>query len=407
LCGNSLGLQPKRTRQYLDLYLTTWASQGVYGHFKPFDDALTNPWMNLDDQASAAMAPIVGALPSEVAVMQTLTANLHFLLASFYRPNRFRSKILIEAKAFPSDHFVAQSHIRHHGLYEEDLVLLEPDNADAHTFSTAHILATIDEHADELALILLPGIQFYTGQLLDIAAITDFAHSKGLVIGWDLAHAAGNVPLHLHQWNVDFAAWCTYKYLNSGPGCIGAIFVHDRHSRNTNPDGEGLRPMRRLSGWWGSDKATRFDMDNRFVPIAGAAGWQLSNPSALDITSLLASLSVFAMTDMSALRRRSERLTAYLAFLLANWPCGGSRRPYVILTPAQPSERGAQISVRLDKGLLDGVMEDLEEAGVVVDERKPDVIRVAPTPLYNSFGDVWQFMSIFWKSLEKRRKHPN
>jgi kynureninase len=422
LCGNSLGVQPKRTRDYIDKYLNTWQYQGVYGHFKTVEGAVTQPWMHMDEQASAAMAPIVGAKASEVAVMETLTANLHFLMASFYKPTKEKYKVVIEGKAFPSDHFAVQSHLAHHGYSSRDaLVLVEPDDVERHYFSTQHILDTISAHADSTALILLPGIQFYTGQLLDIRTITDFAHSKGILIGWDLAHAAGNVLLQLHDWNVDFAAWCTYKYMNSGPGAMGALFVHEKHgqvssslsSPDSNTPGDTLAGgleaeqkfgfRHRLCGWWGSSKTSRFDMNNVFVPIAGAGGWQLSNPSALDMTSVIASLSVFGMTSMNNLRSRSVKLTTYLEYLLLNWPCDGER-PYIMLTPSNPDERGAQISVRFSPGLLEGVMEDLEAAGVVLDERKPDVIRIAPTPLYNTFTDVWHCVNILWASLEKIRK---
>jgi kynureninase len=367
------------------------------------------------------MAKLVGASPSEVAVMQTLTANLHFLLASFYKPTKAKYKIIIEGKAFPSDHFAVQSHLAHRGYTcEEALVLLEPSDPATHYFSTERIIETIDRHAESTALILLPGVHFYSGQFLDIKTITAHAHSVGITIGWDLAHAAGNVPLQLHDWDVDFAAWCSYKYINAGPGSIGALFVHERHGRILHPppepgaDGQGgsndvklggLEAERkygythRLAGWWGSSKTSRFDMTNVFVPIAGAAGWQLSNPSTLDTTSVIASLSVFEQTSIGQLRERSLLLTAYLEFLLFNWPTADSKVPYRLLTPSDPRQRGAQLSVRLDPGLLDKVLEVLEKEGVVIDERKPDVIRVAPAPLYNNFSDVWNFVDIFWKAL--------
>jgi kynureninase len=373
--------------------------------------------MHIDDQAQLAMAGIVGAQVNEVAVMQTLTANLHFLMLSFYKPTAQRYKIIMEGKAFPSDHFAVQSQLAHHGLKaREALVLLEPSDKDSHYFSTQSVLDTIDEHADSTALILLPGVHYYSGQLFDIPTITAHAHEKDIVVGWDLAHAAGNVPLQLHNWNVDFAAWCTYKYLNSGPGAIAALFVHSQHGRVHKPPKQGaelendvLRGgleaeqvfgfRHRLVGWWGSSKESRFDMTNVFVPIPGALGWQLSNPSMLDTTSVIASLSVFAKTDMLSLRKRSIRLTAYLEFLLLNWPFTGDR-PYTLLTPSCSNERGAQISVKLNPGLLDKVMLVLEKEGVVVDERKPDVIRIAPAPLYNNFYDVWQCVNILWKALE-------
>jgi kynureninase len=384
--------------------------------------------LHLDDQVKAGMAKIVGAQPAEVAVMETLTVNLHLLMASFYRPTKEKYKIVIEGKAFPSDHYAVQSHLAHHNLSTADaLVVIAPSDVDRHYFSTRHICDTIAAHAADTALVLLPGIHYYTGQLFDIKTITAFAHSLNIPIGWDLAHAAGNVPLHLHDWDVDFAAWCTYKYLNAGPGAIGALFVHERHGKVTRTDPpppplrNGADPTNanltlaaanadndhatytytpRLSGWWGSSKTSRFAMRNVFLPIPGASGWQLSNPSALDVTSVLASLSVHEATSMAALRTRSRRLTAYLELLLERWPPGTAPRPYVLLTPREAEERGAQISIRLRPGMLERVLAALEADGVVVDERKPDVIRVAPAPLYNTFLDVWRFVESLWRALE-------
>jgi len=276
-----------------------------------------------------------------------------------------------------------------------------------------HIISVIEKHAADAAILLLPGIHFYSGQLFDIPTITTFAHSKGIIVGWDLAHAAGNVPLQLHDWDVDFAAWCSYKYLNAGAGAIAALFVHSRHSEIRPPLKEGteeweaaddmderLGYKRRLSGWWGSEKESRFRMENRFVPIAGASGWQMSNPSMLDCTSVIASLSLFNEVGMERLREKSLRVTAYLEYLLTNWPMDVERgRPYAMLTPRAPEERGSQISVKLEEGLLEGVMKHFEEQGIVVDERMPDVVRVAPAPLYNGFGDCWQFMEAFHQAL--------
>ena len=419
LCGNSLGIQPKRTRKYIDSYLATWSSMGVYGHFKPLDEASTVPWVDIGDQAAEAACKIVGALPSEVAVMQTLTANLHLLMSSFYKPTKEKYKIIIEGKAFPSDHYAVYSQLEHHSLTPSTaLVLIEPSNPETHHFSTEHIIDTISCHADKTALILLPGLHYYSGQFLDIPKITSFAHEKGITIGWDLAHAAGNVPLKLHEWDVDFAAWCSYKYLNSGPGSIAGLFVHEKHGQVKAIDcgerqGEAPSDLSlrrtitksydytpRLSGWWGSDKSSRFRMENRFVPIPGAAGWQLSNPSVFDCTSVIASLSVFNETSMDALREKSLKLTAYLETLLNEWPMAAQlKKQYRILTPKDAQQRGAQLSVKLSEGLLEPVMEVLEHEGVVVDERRPDVVRVAPTPLYNSFEDVWRFMGAFERAL--------
>lgn len=399
LCGNSLGLQPKRTRNYIQRYLDTWASKGVFGHFKEFEGGLP-PWLHIDDALKTQTARMLGALPNEVAVMETLTANLHLLMASFYRPTSDRYKLIIEGKAFPSDHYAAQSQVAHHNLPPDALVTITPPDPQHPYLSTEHILSVISHHAPSTALVLLPGIQFYSGQFFDIELITRHCHSLGITVGWDLAHAVGNVPFKLHEWNVDFAAWCNYKYMNGGPGVIGGLFVHESHGsvNTTQPNAQGsngsdvtYRP--RLSGWWGSDKDSRFRMENRFVPIPGASGFQLSNPSALDMTAVLASLDVFALTDMDALRARSIRLTAYLEARLLDFD--GGNPPYRIITPVNPAERGAQLSVLLNPGLLDPVMEMLEERGVVVDERRPDVIRVAPAPLYNSYHDVHRFVIIF------------
>jgi kynureninase len=296
---------------------------------------------------------------------------------------------------------VVYSQLDHHNLKAEDaMVLIEPSDTERHYFSTQHILETIAKHADTTALLLLPGVHYYTGQRFDIPAITKFAQSKGITVGWDLAHAVGNLPLRLHDWNVDFAAWCSYKYLNAGAGSIAGLFVNERHGRVLK-NGDELKYTPRLSGWWGNDKETRFRMEDKFVPIPGAAGWQLSNPSMLDCTSVLASLSIFNETSMETLRGKSVKLTGYLEFLLKEWPLEERLRCYSILTPSDSNERGAQLSIRLAEGLLEKVMEVLEQEGVVVDERRPDVVRVAPAPLYNSFLDTWRFMVSFEKALKE------
>ncbi|KAL4981718.1 pyridoxal phosphate-dependent transferase [Aspergillus falconensis] len=403
LCGNSLGLQPRNTKKYIDYYLRTWAIKGVTGHFIHHEDELLPPFVDVDSAGAKLMAPVVGALESEVAVMGSLTTNLHLLMASFYRPTSERYKIIIEGKAFPSDHYAVESQIQHHNLQPNDaMVLIEPRDREHPILETDHILRVIDEHASSTALLLLSAIQYYTGQYFDIEKITAHAQSKGIVVGWDCAHAAGNVDLKLHDWNVDFAAWCNYKYLNSGPGGMAGIFVHERHGQVKTAQGEGelesFRP--RLSGWWGGDKATRFLMDNHFVPQAGAAGYQLSNPSVLDMNAVVASLELFNQTSMAEIRQKSLNLTGYLEHLLLTYPLDGvSEKPFSIITPSNPSERGAQLSLRLAPGLLDSVLETLEEHAVVVDERKPDVIRVAPAPLYNTYEEVWQFCQVFFRSL--------
>ncbi|MCJ1316901.1 Kynureninase (L-kynurenine hydrolase) [Xylographa vitiligo] len=404
LCGNSLGLQPRRTSKRIQSHLTTWAKKGVFGHFVEHQDSALPPFLHVDDAAAKKMAPIVGASKSEVAVMETLTANIHLLMSSFYQPTKEKFRIIMEGKAFPSDRYAVESQIRHHGLDPKDaIVLLDPIEPSTSVVSTSQVLATIDKYASSTALVWLPGVQYYTGQYWDIKTITAHAHSKGLPIGWDLAHAAGNVELQLHDWDVDFAVWCSYKYLNSGPGGIGALFVHEKHGKvdleAMDQGKEGYRP--RLSGWWGGDKATRFSMGNNFLPIPGAAGFQVGNPSAIALTAVLASLEVFAETDMQAIRIKSIDITNYLEKLLLQPPNHGSSNPYRIITPSKPEERGAQLSVLLENGLLDGVMAELESAGVVVDERRPDVVRVAPAPLYNSYTDVWDFVRIFREACEK------
>ncbi|OAX79169.1 kynureninase [Emergomyces africanus] len=411
LCGNSLGLQPKSTRTYVDRFLQTWATKGVLGHFTPHEDELTPPFVDIDTRVSYLMAPVVGALPSEVAVMDTLTTNLHLLMASFYRPTAEKYKIILEGKAFPSDHFAVESQIRHHNLDPNNaMVLIEPEDPAHPLLSTERILSIIDEHASSTALILLPGIQYYTGQYFDIAKITAHAHSKNIPIGWDCAHAVGNVELKLHDWNVDFAAWCTYKYVNSGPGAMGGLFLHERHGVvESSSSSSGLSYRPRLSGWWGGDKETRFEMDNRFVPRPGAAGFQLSNPSVLDLSAIIASLEIFSAATMPAIRQKSLQLTAYMEHLLLKacpQPESGPKL-FSIITPSNPMERGAQLSVLLRGDILDGVFSRLLANGIVVDERKPNVIRVAAAPLYNTFVDVWHFVQIFAKACEEAERENN
>jgi kynureninase len=299
--------------------------------------------------------------------------------------------------------YAVESQIRHHNLSpSSSMFTIEPPSPKHPVLTTSHILSVIDEHASTTALLLLPGIQFYTGQFLDIPTITSHAHSHDIFVIWDLAHAVGNVELKLHEWECDAAAWCTYKYLNAGPGAIGGLFIHERNSKVgpgvSQGNGEISSFTNRLSGWWGSDKQSRFAMMNHFAPIPGAAGFRLSNPSVLDITSLCASLEVFAMTDMTSLRGKSLQLTGHLEVLLQQLLVHSSR--FEILTPKDPTQRGAQLSLKLEEGLLDSVMGELERRAVVVDERRPDVIRVAPAPLYNTFTDVHDFVEIFKAALE-------
>jgi len=398
-CGNSLGLQPKAMQAYIQAQLDTWSSIGVQGHFADIGDSPLPPWQHMAENAAKSMARVVGALPEEVAAMNTLTINLHLLMASFYRPSAKKSKVLLEWKAFPSDHYAIESQIRHHGYNpEENMILLEPD--DDHTISTEAVLKAIDNNADEIALVLLPGVQYYSGQLFDIAKITAYAHSKGLIIGWDCAHAAGNVPLKLHDWNVDFAVWCTYKYMNAGPGAIGGAFVHERHGKVEYDENNKPRFMPRLSGWYGGDQQSRFKMDNNFRPIPGAGGWQCSNPSAIDLTALSAAMSVFDKTSIEDLRQKSLRLTCYLERLLDQALSDlDEEAPFRVITPRDTKQRGTQLCILLKQGKLQPVSAALEEEGVICDKREPGVIRVAPVPMYNTYEDVYRFVQIFCRAL--------
>ncbi|KAI1378372.1 kynureninase [Hypoxylon crocopeplum] len=409
LCGNSLGLQPKRTATRINQYLQTWSTQGVQGHFKPLDDSPLPTWLDADARAAQLMAPIVGAHESEVAVMQTLTANLHLLMSAFYRPDpKGKHKIILEAKAFPSDHFAVLSQIRHHGLSPDtSMVTMESPYSEDAVITTYDIQSVISKHASDTALIVLPGIQYYTGQLLDIPTITAFAHKHDIFVIWDLAHAVGNVPLHLDDWDVDAAAWCTYKYLNGGPGCIGGMYINSQKSLVTTAitDEEPERGYgKRLSGWWGNDKATRFQMATKFHPVKGAAGFQLSNPSILDITSLSASLEVFELAGgVPVLRERSKKLTAFLEQCLSH-VSEDAKELFRIITPSDPDQRGAQLSLLLADNLLNPTMEELEKSAVIVDERQPNVVRVAATPLYNSFAECVAFAEAFESALLAAQK---
>ncbi|KAK1964336.1 kynureninase [Colletotrichum sublineola] len=399
-CGNSLGVPPKAVKEYIHAQLETWASIGVNGHFQGLDNSPLVCWQDMAEDVARKSAHIVGALPEEVVIMNTLTANLHFLMASFYRPTEKRHKIILEWRPFPSDFYVIESQIQWHGHDPaKSMVQIQPD--ENFYISTDLILKTIDEHAEETALILLPGIQYYSGQLFDMSRITQYAQSKGIVVGWDLAHAAGNIELELHDWNVDFAAWCTYKYMNAGPGAMAGAFVHERHGKVDTSEGKP-QFRHRLTGWYGGDKSVRFNMDNKFLPTVGAGGFQVSNPSAIDLASLSGALSVFSKTNMTELRTKSLVLTAYAEHLLDAILADetGSEPSFRIITPKNAHERGAQLSVLLREGLLDRISEAFINAGVVCDKRKPGVIRVAPVPLYCTFQDVWKFMDTLRRAIE-------
>ncbi|KAK4120301.1 kynureninase 2 [Parathielavia appendiculata] len=413
--GNSLGAQPKCIRTHLDAQLETWGSIGVNGHFTSLENSPLTAWQDMAADCAQQSLDLVGAASaSEVIYMNTLTVSLHLMMASFYRPTEKRHKIIAEWKPFPSDSYAIASQLQWHGLSPEtSLIEIHPDQPGTMCISTEHILSVIDEHADETALLLLPGIQYYTGQLFDIPRITAHARARGITVGWDLAHAAGNVELSLHDWDVDFAVWCTYKYLNAGPGAIAGVFVHERHHHadaNANQDSgvvNGLGYRHRLAGWYGADKSVRFNMEKEFRPAEGAHGWQVSNPSAVDLACVRAALGVFGRTSMRELRDKAVVLTGYLEWLLNGLledkvGMGGEGQPaFRILTPANPLERGSQLSLLLRSGLLGRVSEKLAEVGVVIDVRKPDVIRVAPVPMYCRFADVWGFVEVFKRALEE------
>lgn len=377
--GNSLGLMPKATKQIVEQELDDWARLGVDAHF----DAAT-PWYSYHETLREPAARLVGGLPNEVVCMNSLTVNLHLLLATFYQPTKARHKILMEEPAFPSDTYAVKSQIAQHGFQPNESLLLARARAGEPTIWLEEIERLFEQHGEEIALVLFAGVNFFTGQLFDIAKITAAAQARGCVVGIDLAHAAGNVPLALHDWNVDFAVWCSYKYLNSGPGAVAGAFVHQRHATN--------RDLPRLAGWWGNDPATRFRMqlEPDFVPVASADAWQLSNPPILAMAPLRTSLAIFDQAGgMEPLREKSIRLTAYLEFLLDRIPS----ELFSIITPRQPNERGAQLSILVHQHPKE-LFHKLEAAGVKTDFREPNVIRVAPTPLYNTFYEVWRFVEI-------------
>jgi kynureninase len=352
-----------------------WARLAVEGHFRG-----RSPWYGYHDLFRETGARLVGASPGEVVMMNSLTVNLHLMMVSFYRPTEPRRRILMEWPAFPSDLYAIQTHLRSHGLDPEDALLIIRPREHEQVIRTEDIEATLDEHGPSIALILMSGVNYYTGQVLDMQAITELGHRHGCRVGFDLAHAAGNVPMRLHDWDVDFAAWCSYKYLNAGPGAIAGCFVHQRHGR------DGSLP--RLAGWWGNDPETRFRMhlEERFVPQRGADGWQVSNPPILAMAPLRASLDLFDEIGMEALRAKSRQLTGYLRYLIEQHPAGW----FDIITPREPEAHGCQLSILLHDRPRQR-FEALQRAGVVCDYREPNVIRVAPVPLYNTFQDVWRF----------------
>lgn len=376
--GNSLGLQPKTVKDHLQQELNDWATYGVEGHF----DA-KNPWFSYHEFLTEKAAKIVGALESEVVITHSLTTNLHLLMVSFYRPTASRYKILCEQKAFPSDQYALESQVKFHGFRPEEAIIEVGPREGEHCIRHEDILEAIEQNADSLALVMIGGVNYYTGQLFDMKSITAAAHKVGAVAGFDLAHAAGNVELSLHDWQVDFAAWCSYKYLNSGPGGVSGMFVHQNH--------ENKPELPRFAGWWGYDKETRFKMEPGFVPMKGAEGWQLSNAPVLGMAAHMASLQIFDEAGMDALTTKSGQLTAYLEEIIQDISDRHSENcSFEIITPNDIDQRGAQLSI-LAHGMGKALFDALTEQGVIADWREPNVIRIAPVPLYNSFEDVYRF----------------
>jgi kynureninase len=381
LCGNSLGLQPKSTRLAIDQELRDWKDYGVEGHFHA-----KNPWMPYHEFLTEAMAEVVGAKTHEVVVMNTLSVNLHLMMVSFYRPTKERYKIIIESDAFPSDKYAVESQAKFHGFDPQEAIIeLTPREGET-LLRAEDIKATIEKHGPELSLVMIGNTNYYTGQFFDMKSITEWGHAQGAKVGFDCAHGAGNVILDLHNTGCDFAVWCSYKYLNSGPGSLGGVFVHERHAEDQN--------LPKFTGWWGHKKETRFKMRDGFEPIRGVESWQLSNPPILSMAAIWASLKIFKEAGIHQLRAKSENLTSYLEFLVKELGEDVIR----IITPSDIKQRGSQLSIQVinaDKRIYDKIV----ERGVVADWREPDVIRIAPTAMYNSFEDVYNFVSILKEEL--------
>jgi len=384
LCGHSLGLQPKRAAAYVEQELADWRHLGVQGHHEAY-----RPWIDYHEHAAAPLAALVGAAESEVVAMNSLTVNLHLMMVSFFKAEAHRNRILIEASAFPSDRYAVVSQLEFHGLSaQRNLIEVAPRRGER-ALRTEDVIAAIEEQGDQLALVLLPGVQYLTGQCLDLPPLIAAALKVGARVGLDLAHAIGNTPLRLHDWNADFAVWCSYKYLNAGPGAVGGCFVHERHAASAS--------LPRFAGWWGHDKCARFLFEPEFRAIAGAQGWQVSNPPVLSMAPLLASLEIFSAAGMNALRTKSRDLTGLLRRQieqrLEDW--------VEVITPADGELQGCQLSLRILRDAADARLcqQRLKTAGLIADWREPDIMRVAPTPLYNSFGDVARAVDMLAEAL--------
>jgi kynureninase len=375
-CGNSLGLQPKSVHAAIETELKTWREQAVGGYFNG-----TNPWLYYQDYCKPALARIMGASNDEITVMNALTVNMHLMMLSFYQPTPTRYKIMLEAGAFPSDQYAVETQAKHHGFNPDDAIIEIAPRAGEKTLRTEDILQAIEDNKDSLALTIFGGINYYTGQFFDIPTITKAAQATGAIAGWDLAHVAGNIPLQLHNWQVDFAIWCSYKYLNAGPGAVGGVFVHSKHAQQTE--------LNRMAGWWGNDEKTRFKMEKGFYAKPDASGWNISTAQVFNTVCLKASLELFDQADIHALRNKSVQLTNYLEFLLQQLP----NLQFEIITPADPAQRGAQLSLYFPNNGK-AIHQKMIESGIIVDYREPGVIRVAPAPLYCSFEDVHTFYEI-------------
>ncbi|NNE55987.1 MAG: kynureninase [Flavobacteriales bacterium] len=384
--GNSLGLQPKGARSAILQELDDWAQWGVEGHFHD-----KNPWYAYHEIFTEGAAKLVGARPKEVVMMNGLTVNLHLLLISFYKPEGKRFKIICEKKAFPSDQYALESQVRMRGFDPAEAIVEVGPRDGEHTLRDEDIISAIKKHGDELATIMIGGVNYYSGQLMNMKLITQVGHEVGAMVGFDLAHAAGNVPLELHDWGVDFACWCSYKYLNSGPGSVAGAYVHERHANRPELD--------RLAGWWGYDKEQRFKMEPGFQPMSGAEGWQLSNAPVLAMAVHKAALDMFTEVGMNRLREKSVALTNYLEFVIGKISSEVENCDFEVITPAETERRGSQLSI-LAHGQGRSLFDKLTKQGVIADWREPNVIRVAPVPMYNSFEDCYNFGQALKKSID-------
>ena len=378
--GNSLGLQPKSTSHFVQQELDDWARLGVEGHFHA-----KNPWLSYHEIFPKQLSKIIGCRENEVVVMNQLTVNLHLLMVSFYRPAKKRFKIICEAKAFPSDQYTFESQVRFHGYDPAEAVIEVAPREGEHVIRMEDILSTIEEHGDSAALVIFGGVNYYNGQLFDMAAITKAGHAAGAFVGFDLAHAAGNVELKMHDWGADFACWCSYKYLNSGPGGVAGAFIHEKHMADQS--------IPRFAGWWGYNKEKRFQMEKGFEPIPTAEGWQLSNAPVLSMAAHKASLDIFEEAGMDRLHQKRNQLSGYLHFILNELNGLGKEKIIEIITPEEENQRGCQVSMLMMRNGKE-IFSELVNQGVIADWREPNVIRVAPVPLYNSFEDVWHFGDI-------------